>query len=80
MANPTYAEVLLAARRLSLAERLHLASVLVGEAARDVPTPGVPDPMTPATALAALDAVRAHFAAQGPVSPTIADDLADARR
>jgi hypothetical protein len=36
--------------------------------------------MTPEEALTALDAVRTHFAAQGPVSPTIAEDLAASRR
>lgn len=80
MLSATYADVLLVARRLPLAERLRLASVLVSEAAGEVPTASAPHPMTPAEALAALEEVRAHFAAQGPVSPTIAEDLAASRR
>lgn len=76
----TYDEVLLVARRLPLAERLRLASALVSEAASEVPPAPVRRAMTPAEALAALDDVRTHFAAQGPVSPSIADDLAASRR
>jgi hypothetical protein len=74
----TYDEVLLVARRLPLAERLRLASALVSEAASEVPP--ARRAMTPEEALAALDDVRTHFAAQGPVSPSIADDLAASRR
>lgn len=74
-----YTEVLHVARRLSLAERLQLASVLVSEAAGEVPSLSERRAMTAEEALAALDEVRAHFAAQGPVSPTIAEDLAAAR-
>lgn len=76
----TYKEVLHVARRLTLAERLRLASVLVSEAAAEVPSLSEPRAMTPEEALAALNGIRAHFAAQGPVSPTIAEDLAAARR
>jgi hypothetical protein len=80
MMRSTYDEVLLVARRLPLAERLRLASALVSEAASEVPPAPVRRAMTPAEALAALDDVRTHFAAQGPVSPSIADDLAASRR
>jgi len=45
-----------------------------------VPHASAQRPMTPEAALATLDAVRAHFAAQGPVTPTIAEDLAASRR
>lgn len=80
MSLPTYDELLNVARRLSLAERLRLASTLVSEAAGEVTAVPGRQPMTPAEALAALDEVRAHFAAQGPVSPTIGDDLSASRR
>lgn len=80
MSTASYEDVLRVARRLPLAERLRLAGALVSEAASEVPTPSAQPPMTPAEALAALDEVRAHFAAQGPVTPTIADDLAASRR
>jgi hypothetical protein len=80
MSTASYDDVLRVARRLPLAERLRLAGALVSEAASEVPTPSTQPPMTPAEALAALDEVRAHFAAQGPVTPTIADDLAASRR
>jgi hypothetical protein len=76
----TIAELLIVGRRLPLAERLRLASALVREAAGEVaPSPGR-HLMTPEEALTALDAVRTHFAAQGPVSQTIAEDLAASRR
>ncbi|NJN17251.1 MAG: hypothetical protein HC822_13735 [Oscillochloris sp.] len=80
MSSLTYDELLTVARRLSLADRLRLASTLVHEAAGEVAPPSGHQPMTPAEALSALDAVRAHFASQGPVNPTIADDLSDSRR
>lgn len=80
MSTVSYDDVLRVARRLPLAERLRLAGALVNEAASEVPTPSDQPPMTPTEALAALDEVRAHFAAQGPVTPTIADDLAASRR
>jgi len=76
----TYAEVLAIARRLPLSERLRLASVLVSEAAGEVTPVQVHQPFSPEEALAALDAVRAHFAEQGAVSPTIAEDLLTSRR
>jgi hypothetical protein len=80
MSVSTYNELLRVARRLPLAERLRLASALVSEAAGEVTPPATRRLMTPEEALAALDEVRAHFAAQGPVSPTIAEDLAASRR
>lgn len=75
-----YTEVLRVARRLPLSERLRLASVLVSEAAGEVPRPSERHTMTAEEALTVLDEVRTHFAAQGPVSPTIADDLTESRR
>ncbi len=80
MSLATYHGLLRAARHLSLADRLRLASALVSEAASEVPEPALRPAMTPEEALATLDAVRAYFAAQGPVSPTIAEDLAASRR
>jgi hypothetical protein len=80
MTTASYDDVLRVARRLPLAERLRLAGALVNEAASEVPASSEQPPMTPAQALAALDEVRAHFAAQGPTTPTIADDLATSRR
>lgn len=83
-----YDELLTGARRLLLAERLRLASALDRKAAGELSESAAPRTMTPAEALVALDAVRAHFAVQGPVSPTlaqlarsaIAEDLVAARR
>ena len=80
MSIVTYDELLRVARRLPLAVRLRLASALVSEAAGEVTAAPAQQPMTPEQALAALDAVRSHFGAQGPLSPTIADDLAASRR
>lgn len=80
MSITTYDELLRGARHLPLADRLRLASTLVSEAASEVPHASAQRPMTPEAALATLDAVRAHFAAQGPVTPTIAEDLAASRR
>lgn len=72
-------DVLRLARRLPLAQRLRLASTLVSEAASELSAAPEQHSMTPEEALAALDEVRTHFAAQGPVSPTIADDLTASR-
>lgn len=80
MARSTYDELLSVARRLPLAERLRLVGALASEAAGEVPHASVRHPMTPEEALAALDEVRAHFAAQGLVSPTISEDLSASRR
>ncbi|WP_129630789.1 hypothetical protein [Candidatus Oscillochloris fontis] len=80
MSLATYDILLHAARHLSLADRLRLASALVSEAVSEVPEPARRPRMSHEEAYATLDAVRAHFAAQGPVSPTIAEDLAASRR
>jgi len=79
MATSSYDELLRVARRLPLAERLRLVGALASEAAGELPA-SARHSMTPEEALIALDEVRAHFAAQGPVSPTIAEDLAASRR
>ncbi|NJO82519.1 MAG: hypothetical protein HC828_06625 [Blastochloris sp.] len=80
MSNATYDELLAAVRRLPPAERLRLVRTVLSEMAAEIGHPAVSHPMTPQEALAALDAIRTHFAAQGPVAPTIADDLAASRR
>lgn len=80
MPLPTCDKLLDVARHLPLADRLRLASALVSEAAGEVTAAPAQRSMTPEEALAALDEVRAHFAAQGPVLPTIAEDLSNSRR
>jgi hypothetical protein len=61
--STTFDDALQVARRLPLAERLRLASVLVGEAAGELPTPSASASLSPAEARAALAALRADFAA-----------------
>ncbi len=80
MPESTFDNLLSAARRLSPAEQLHLANALLRELARVVGLAPVKREMRVAEALAALEEVRAHFTAQGPVSPNIADDIAASRR
>ena len=80
MPESTFDDLLSAARQLAPAEQLRLANALLVELARVVGSSSVRRQMTVAEALAALDEVRAHFAAQGPVTPTIADDIAASRR
>ncbi len=81
MMTTNYEQILAGARRLPLTERLRLVSALVHEAANEVPSsPQTHSAMTPQEAHAALASVRAHFASQGPVTPTIAEDLSNARR
>lgn len=80
MMMTNYEQILAGARRLPLTERLRLVSALVHEAANEVPSPQTRSAMTPQEAHTALASVRAHFASQGPVTPTIAEDLSNARR
>jgi predicted nucleic acid-binding protein len=62
-----YDEALTLARRLPLNERLRLVSVLVDEAANEMPATSQPQTMTPAAACAALAEVRSAFSAlEGP--------------
>ena len=61
------------AHKLPRMQRAELISRLAVELATDAP-PGR-TPMTPDEARAALDEIREHFRAQGPVSPSISEQL-----
>lgn len=82
-AAPTVEQVLSLARRLSPRDQAQVVAALATHVAQAMPAEPVAAPrrpMTPDEARAALAEVRAHFAAQGPVSPTIAEDLMASRR
>lgn len=74
--STTFDEALQVARRLPLAERLRLASVLVGEAAGELPAPPAPASLSPDEARAVLAALRADFAALPGPRPSLGDQLA----
>jgi hypothetical protein len=75
----TFDEALQVARQLPLAERLRLASLLVGEAAGELPTPPAPVSLSPVEARAALAAIRADFTALPGPRPSLGDQLTSDR-
>jgi hypothetical protein len=75
MTATTYDEALTLARRLPLAERLRLASVLVDEAVSEVHPALTPPPMTPTAARQALADIRGAFRALEGPRPTLGAQL-----
>jgi len=70
---PTIDQLLELAHKLPREQRGQLISRLVLELATEA-LPAQP-PMTPDQARAALDEIREHFRAQGPVSPSLSEQL-----
>lgn len=77
--HPTFNDVLVLARQLRPADQARLVARLSAGfvAALDVPAAIAPEMADPRALLAE---VRETFLAQGPVSPTMAEDLATSRR
>jgi hypothetical protein len=71
--TPTIDQVLDLAHKLPRLQRAELISRLAVELATNAPPARTP--MTPDEARAALDEIREHFRAQGPVSPSMSEQL-----
>ena len=76
---PTLDEVLTLARRLRPADQIRLVAQLAPDLGAGV-APRAADRLPVDDPRSILAQLREHFRAQGPVAPSMADDLAAARR